>query len=275
MIDIKLELSNDIKQIHGDPTQIQQIIMNLVLNARNAMSNHGKIIIRTQNTLLDKNFCEIHTDITPGEYCYISISDNGKGMPKDILTHLFEPFYTTKTKEEGTGLGLSIVYNIVKKHHGTIQCYSEYGIGTEFKIYLPSTDAENFIQYDQAPMEDIPKGSETILLVDDEKSILDYGTKILKKFGYKVLTATSGERGFEMYTKFFSRYNRIDLIILDLIMPGMGGLNCLAKILSLSDPLAKIIISSGLSMDDEINNIIERGAKAFIKNHLIPSNCLN
>jgi PAS domain S-box-containing protein len=265
MIDIKLDLSKDIKLIHGDPTQIQQIIMNLVINARDAMPNGGKILIRTQNTLLDKDFCEIHTDLTPGEYCGIYISDDGIGMSKEILTHLFEPFYTTKSKEEGAGLGLSIVYNIVKKHRGTIQCYSESGIGTEFKIYLPSTDEEKIIQIDQTQFEDIPKGSETILIIDDEKSILEYSTKILMKFGYKVVTATSGERGFEMYTKSFSREKRIDLIILDLIMPGMGGMKCLENIVSLWDPLAKIIISSGLSMDDDIDNVIKKGAKAFIK----------
>jgi len=264
MIEIKLELSKDIKTIRGDPTQIQQIIMNLVLNARDAMPNGGKIIVRTQNMLLDKKFCEFNTDLTPGEYCYISISDNGSGMPKDILTHLFEPFHTSKTKGKGTGLGLSIVYNIVKKHYGAIQCYSESGIGTEFKIYLPSTDAKNFTQKNQSRIEDIPKGSETILLVDDENSILEYGATILTKFGYKVLTAQSGERGFEIYTKSFSRNKRIDLVILDLIMPGMGGINCLTKILSLWDPLAKIIISSGLSMDDDINDVIKKGAKAFI-----------
>ncbi len=153
----------------------------------------------------------------------------------------------------------------MKNHHGTIQCYSESGIGTEFKIYLPSTDAENIVQNNQTRIEDIPKGSEIILLVDDEKSILEYGTKILTKFGYKVITATSGERCFEMYTKSFSRDKRIDLIILDLIMPGMGGMNCLTRIISLWDPLAKIIISSGLNMEDEINNVIKKGAKAFIK----------
>ncbi len=265
MIDIKLELSKDIKLIHGDSTQIQQIIMNLVINARDAMPNGGKILIKTQNTQLDRNFCEIHTDLTPGDYCSIYISDNGSGMPKEILKHLFEPFYTTKPKEKGSGLGLSIVYNIVKKHHGTIQCYSESGIGTEFKIYLPSTDAEKFIQIDQTQIEDMPKGSETILLVDDEKSILEYGSKILTKFGYKVLTATSGERCFEMYTKSFSREKRVDLIILDVIMPGMGGINCLTKIINLWDPLAKIIISSGLDMNDDKNNVIKKGAKAFIK----------
>ncbi len=274
MIEIKLELSKDLKTIHGDPTQIQQIIMNLVLNSRDAMPNGGKIIVRTQSTLLDSSFCENNNDLTPGEYCYISISDNGSGMPKEILAHLFEPFYTTKSKDKGTGLGLSIVYNIVKKLNGTIQCYSEFGIGTEFKIYLPSTNAEKLIQNNQTPIKDIPKGSETILLVDDEKSILEYGSKILTKFGYKVLTATSGERGFEMYTKSFSRDKKIDLIILDLIMPGMGGLNCLIKIVSLWDPLAKIIISSGLSMDDEMNNVIKKGAKAFINKPFIAEDLL-
>ena len=168
MIDIELILAEDLARIHADPTQVDQVLMNLAVNARDAMPEGGKLVIETANVVLDEDYARSHLEAKPGRYVLLRVSDTGSGMDKETLEHIFEPFYTTKGPGEGTGLGLAMVYGIVKQHHGFINCYSEVGHGTTFKIYLPAIISET--QSDQPVVTSTPQGgTETILLVDDEE----------------------------------------------------------------------------------------------------------
>ena len=180
MIDIELILADDLADIHADPTQVDQVLMNLAVNARDAMPEGGKLVIETANVLLDEDYARSHVEAKPGRYVLLRVSDTGSGMDKETLEHIFEPFYTTKGPGEGTGLGLAMVFGIVKQHHGFINCYSEVGHGTTFKIYLPAVISET--QLDQPVVTAMPQGgTETILLVDDEELLRDLGKRILER----------------------------------------------------------------------------------------------
>jgi PAS domain S-box-containing protein len=259
MIDIRLELSEDLARTNADPGQIGQIIMNLSVNARDAMGEEGTLTIRTENVTLDEEYCQLNVEAQPGDYVLLSVADTGSGMDPETLTHIFEPFYTTKELGKGTGLGLAIVYGIVKQHGGHITCFSEVGKGTTFKIYLPviSTEVEDVAD----SLAEIPAfGTETILVVDDEDFIRDLGQRILTRSGYTVLTATSGEEALEVYSH---QQDKISLIILDLIMPGMGGKECLGKLRKVN-PEAKVLIASGYAADEATKGSVGLGAKGFV-----------
>ena len=244
MISIQLALAQDLKTVNADPGQMEQVLLNLAVNAQHAMPEGGCITIRTENVILDHDYADGHFGVKPGEYALLSVSDTGHGMEKKIVDHIFEPFYTTKGPEEGTGLGLAIVFGIVKGHGGHIECYSEPGQGAIFRIYLPVIESE--VSENEAITEKPPEsGTETILLVDDEESILELGKRILTRAGYTVLTASHGKVALETYR---TRKGEVDLIILDLIMPEMGGKECFEKLIKM-DPNARIIIASGYSVD--------------------------
>ena len=241
-IKIDLRLSEALEFVLADPSQTGQVIMNLAINARDAMPDGGTLTIETANVELDKAYCAIDPELSPGAYVLITVSDTGQGMDEETLSHVFEPFFTTKEKGKGTGLGLATVYGIVKQHNGHITCYSELEHGTTFEIYLPA------IQTDKAPgayteAGPIQGGTETILLVDDEEAIRGLGTRLLNKFGYKVVTANDGKEALEIYQR---DGNSISLIILDLIMPVMDGKKCLAEILRVN-PNARVVLASGHS----------------------------
>ncbi|MEA3359279.1 MAG: PAS domain S-box protein [Thermodesulfobacteriota bacterium] len=260
MIDIELHLENDIKVINADPVQVEQIIMNLCVNSRDALPDGGRLIIKTENAALDEEYCIMHPGATPGEYVLLSISDNGSGMDKLTLGRIFEPFFTTKETGKGTGLGLSMVYGLVKNHGGYITCDSELEQGTTFKLYFPLT-IEVMSSEPSITEETMPDGgNETILLVDDEAYLRKLGRDILEKFGYRVLTANDGESAFELYR---NEGDNISLIILDLIMPGMGGKKCLEEILRV-DPHVNVIIASGYPIDQPEREALLKGARAFI-----------
>ncbi|MBM3298647.1 MAG: PAS domain S-box protein, partial [Deltaproteobacteria bacterium] len=223
MIDIELILADDLARIQADPTHVDQLLMNLSINARDAMPEGGKLVIETANVVLDEEYSQTHLGAIPGEYVLLSVSDTGYGMDKETLDHIFEPFFTTKEAGKGTGLGLAMVYGIVKEHDGYITCYSEPGRGTTFKIYLPVAKIERDL--DVTTTSKIPAfGTETILLVDDEEFIRDLGKRILERFGYTVLTAADGKEALNLYEE---EREKISLVILDLIMPKMGGKECL------------------------------------------------
>jgi two-component system, cell cycle sensor histidine kinase and response regulator CckA len=244
MISIQLALAEDLKTVNADPGQMEQVLLNLAVNAQHAMPEGGCITIRTENVILDHEYADGHFGVKPGEYALLSVSDTGHGMEKKIVDHIFEPFYTTKGPEEGTGLGLAIVFGIVKGHGGHIECYSEPGQGAIFRIYLPVIESQ--VSENEAITEKPPEsGTETILLVDDEESILELGKRILTRAGYTVLTAGHGKVALETYR---ARKGEVDLIILDLIMPEMGGKECFEKLIKM-DPNARIIIASGYSVD--------------------------
>ena len=261
MIEIELRLAKDIKGVNADPSQIEQVLMNLSVNAKDAMPEGGKLTIETSNAALDEGFCRKHAGVKPGDYVLLKVIDTGCGIGKDTLEHVFEPFYTKKEPGKGTGLGLASVYGIVKNHGGHIGCDSQPGQGTTFKIYLPAID------YAGEPVETaertsaIPDGTETILLVDDDESVRSLGQQILEDFGYTVLQAIDGESALKLYKE---KQGHIDLIILDLIMPGMGGRKCLEQLMQIAPDL-KILIASGYSSEGEIRESLEAGAKGFVK----------
>ncbi|HYA14291.1 MAG TPA: response regulator, partial [Syntrophales bacterium] len=192
-------------------------------------------------------------------YVQLTVSDTGHGMDRDTLQYIFDPFFTTKELGKGTGLGLSMVYGIVKNHHGHIVCYSELNRGTTFKIFLPAIEPLEK-PLETVAMEKPQGGTETILLIDDEEFIRDMGEQILTTFGYIVYTAPDGESAIEIYRK---QRDAIDLIILDLIMPGMGGRECLLRLLDI-DPQSRIVIASGHMVDGPVKDIVDLGAKDFI-----------
>jgi PAS domain S-box-containing protein len=259
MIQIELHLAEDLGRVRADANQLGQVIMNLVINARDAMPEGGKLIIETKNVLLDEHYCRTHLGASPGDYVCMTISDTGMGISRETLKHIFEPFYTTKEAGHGTGLGLAMVYGIVKGHGGYTMCYSEKGIGTSFKIYLP---AISFKEDSKAPVsESIAAGrGETILLVDDNDPIRELGDQILSRFGYRVLCAQDGEDALELFR---NSHEEVDLVVLDLIMPRMGGQECLEELLRIN-PLAKVVLSSGYPARAHAKRAMDAGAKGFI-----------
>jgi two-component system cell cycle sensor histidine kinase/response regulator CckA len=260
MVRIELDLAGDLRIINADPTQIEQVLMNLAINAKDAMPEGGRLVIRTQNTTLDEESCRALGVPEPGAYVLLTVSDTGQGMERETLGHIFEPFYTTKGVGKGTGLGLAVVYGVVKSHNGHISCFSEPGAGATFKVYFRAMEQHGNLAEptETAPM--IKGGTETIMLVDDEEFIRALGARMFEESGYTVLLAADGESALELYRR---EQERIDLVILDLIMPGMGGRKCLEELLRL-DPDARVIISSGYSPDGRTQEILQAGAKGFV-----------
>jgi len=260
MIQMEFHLAADLKIINADPGQVEQILVNLAVNAKDAMPEGGNLIVETANVRLDENYCLMHPAAQPGEYVQLTVSDSGHGMDRKTLEHIFEPFYTTKETGKGTGLGLATVYGIVKSHHGHITCYSEPDVGTTFRIYFPVIKSLSKIVRPREEPIVFQGGTETILLVDDEEPLRILGTQILEEFGYTVLTAADGESALQLYQE---EHEKIGLIILDLIMPGMGGKRCLVELLEIN-PEAKVAIASGYSPDGPTREILKNGAKGFV-----------
>lgn len=259
MITIELHLEDKLNIVNADPAQIEQVLMNLSLNARDAMPDGGKLIIKTENVILDKKYCRMHPGANPGGYALLSVSDTGHGMDSKTVERVFEPFFSTKEPGRGSGLGLSMVYGIVKSHGGYITCASALGKGTVFTIYFPVIEGEAEWGESVEEVEMPEGGTETILLVDDEKSIRDTGKKLLSAHGYTALTAADGESALEVYRQ----RKRIDLAIVDLIMPGMGGRRCAEELLK-TNPQLKIVIASGYSFDGPEKEALEDRIKGFI-----------
>lgn len=259
MIDIQIVPGENLAKVHADPTQIDQILMNLAVNARDAMPEGGKLILESANIILDEEYLRINVEATPGQYVQLTVTDTGLGMDSETLTHIFEPFYTTKGAGEGTGLGLAMVHGIVKQHGGHITCHSEPGHGTTFRIYFPAEVADE--EAEQAKVMPMPRGgSETILLVDDEEYIRELGSRILQKAGYKVIMASNGREALDVYR---TKRDQVELVVLDLIMPEMGGGQCLEGLLSL-DPSVRVVIASGYSANGLTKDALLAGAKGFV-----------
>ena len=261
MISIKFNLGSDLGPVNGDPIQMEQVLLNLAGNAKDAMPDGGELLIETEAVDLDEEYANGHLGLSPGEYIQITVSDTGCGMERKVMEHIFDPFYTTKEVGQGTGLGLASVYGIVKSHQGYILCYSEPGQGTSFMIYFPvlkSGEAPNERTAARSISPD--RGAETILLVDDEVQLLLIGSRILGNQGYRVLTAGSGEEALSIYHK---RQAEIDLVILDVNMPGMGGRKCLQLIRQL-DPRAKIIVASGYSANGPLNDMTDWNISGYL-----------
>jgi PAS domain S-box-containing protein len=244
MIEIRLTLEDPLPLIDADPVQIDQVLFNLALNARDAMPDNGVLEIETLTVTLDENYCLSHGDAKPGQYVLLRVSDSGHGMTEDTLNHIFEPFYTTKGFGRGTGLGLATVYGIVKQHGGHIECQSDLGKGTSFLIHFPKSIHENRSQLDESTT--LPGfGRETILLVEDEEKVRHVAERFLSGAGYKVIIAVNGREALEIYS---SHREEIALVILDWIMPEMGGREFLETLKNL-DGSVRVIIASGYAID--------------------------
>jgi PAS domain S-box-containing protein len=260
MIEIELSLADDIWSINAVSNQIDQILTNLAINARDAMPDGGKITIKTKNIVLDEEFCRRNPKTKPGKYALITVSDTGTGMNQDTASHIFEPFFTTKEAGKGTGLGLAVVYGIVEQHGGRIICDSEPSVGTTFSIYLPAI--EELPQEQCSEKKEPPRGrGETILLVDDEPDITKLVSLWLNKANYSVITASNGEEALELYEK---HREGIKLIILDIVMPKMDGSVCLRTLLTM-EPKIKVLVVSGELNEGMAKDSKEAGAKGFIR----------
>jgi PAS domain S-box-containing protein len=261
MISVELNLGQDLQLVNGDPNQIEQVLLNLASNAKDAMPDGGALVIKSENMSLDQDYAENHLGATPGDYVVMTVSDTGVGMDRDTLEHVFDPFYTTKEIGKGTGLGLASVYGIIQSHDGYITCYSEPGVGTTFKIYLPSLPSEEQAMEEKRDEPGlVPGGSEKVLLVDDEEALREIGTSLLELHGYDVAVAANGEEALQEYR---SAQGELDLVIMDLGMPGMGGHKALLEILSINSK-AKVIIASGYSADGLVKDAMESGAAGYI-----------
>ena len=250
--DIKLFVlpADSLAKVKADPTQVEQIILNLTINARDAMPKGGELTIETANTVLDQNQVERHVDVAPGPYIMLAVSDSGCGMNSETKARIFEPFFTTKPPGQGTGMGLATVYSIVKQSGGHVWVYSEPAQGTSLKIYLPqSENGERQQGMVSVPASSRATGSETILLVEDEQTVRDLAGSVLKRGGYTVLAACDGEEALVLSK---NHAGDIHLMITDAIMPGMRG-HELAEVMGKLRPQVKVLFISGYTDDAAIH----------------------
>jgi PAS domain S-box-containing protein len=230
----------DLWTVKMDPSQIDQILANLCVNARDAIDNVGQITITAQNCALDMAYCADHAGVAPGQYVRLTVSDNGSGMEQDTLTHIYEPFFTTKSVGQGTGLGLATVYGIVKQNNGFIDVDSKPGQGTTFTLYLPRYEGKDHQSKKEAPSQPPMGGHETILLVEDEPTVLKLTTTILEKHGYTVLTASTPGNALRLAGAYAGE---IHLLMTDVVMPQMNGPDLAAILISLYPRLKRLFMS--------------------------------
>ena len=237
---------------------MEQVLLNLYVNAWQAMPGGGDLYLSVENVDLDEMDVSPF-GVKPGKYVKMTITDTGVGMDEATRARIFEPFFTTKERGRGTGLGLASVYGIIKNHGGFINVESEKHLGTSFLIFLPASDKNIVDEY--MAKEEVRKGQETVLFIDDEDMVLDVGSEMIKGLGYEVMTATGGKPGLEIYEQ---NRDKIDLVILDMIMPDISGkdtFNALQRI----NPSVRVLLSSGYSLDGQANEIMENGCKGFIQ----------
>jgi len=238
-IALDIVLGKDAWAVHADPTQMQQVLVNLCLNAREALGAGGRLAVRTDNVEIDGDFCRLHAWAKPGRYVRMTVGDNGAGMDEETVGHLFEPFFTTKPHGKGTGLGLATVYGIVRQHEGMVTVSSEIGRGTTVEVYLPAaarkTDEAEAVRKDGAR-----DGNETILVAEDEEILRDFARELLERHGYKVLAAADGEEAVEIFRR---EKGAVDMAFLDLVMPKLGGYEAYLKMRGMRGDLKALFVS--------------------------------
>jgi PAS domain S-box-containing protein len=259
MVAIDLKLDPNLAPVMADPVQIEVMLLNLASNAADAMPDGGRLVIETANAPPSESGLPDLLNAPAESYVTLSVSDTGHGIDPAIQEHIFEPFFTTKEAGQGTGLGLASVYGIVESHGGSIVCRSETGRGTTFRTHLPAAGAPVPSAVEDGRLTSAG-GDETILIVDDEKPIRDMAALVLARFGYRTLTAASGEEALERYA---AEGDRIDLVVLDIGMPGMGGRQCLAELLRIN-PEAKTLIASGYAGEERHAEMAAAGASGYI-----------
>jgi CheY-like chemotaxis protein len=270
---LKTRLADDLWLARIDPSQLENTLLNLAINARDALTSGGTLTIETSNAVLDEDYTSQYEEVTPGEYVLIAVSDNGHGISEDVLSHVFEPFFSTKEVGKGTGLGLSMVYGFVKQSQGHIKIYSEEGHGTTIKIYIPrskSIHADKFESTVRSKL--IPGGDETILLVEDDDGVRLITQSLLSSLGYNVLNADSGQEAL----KLIAARDDVALLFTDIVMPGgMTGAE-LAQRALVSHPALKVLYTSGYT-DTAVfdNGLLEHGcdllSKPYTKEQLAQS----
>jgi CheY-like chemotaxis protein len=255
---IQVESQPDIWSVEVDQKQIEQVLLNLYVNAWQAMPEGGDLYIQTENVIVDENFKRPY-QVEQGKYVQISLTDAGVGMDKETQKKIFDPFFTTKRMDRGAGLGLASVYGIIKNHGGFIDVYSEKDIGTTFKIHLPASEKEPVKEKDV--YEKVLKGTETILFVDDEEIVVQVSKDMIESLGYEVLIAENGKEALEIYEK---NMEKIDIVLLDLIMPVMDGGETYDKLKTIN-PDIKVLLSSGYGIDGQATEILNRGCNGFLQ----------
>ncbi|MEW6113435.1 MAG: PAS domain-containing protein, partial [Thermodesulfobacteriota bacterium] len=261
MIEIETLLEKNLGVVNADATQVEQVLMNLCINAKEAMPDGGRLRIETRNITVDEDYCRLHVGAKPGRYVLLEVSDTGTGMSKETMDRVFDPFFTTKGWDfkKGTGLSLPVTKGIVEQHGGWIECQSELGKGSTFRVYFPALEDSQVVKKPEPAGETVPAG-EKILLVDDEEYVRDLGKRILERAGYSVLVAASGKDALDIYAR---EQSSIALVVLDLIMPQMGGENCLDELIKIN-PHVKVIVSTGHSLDARGRLHIGRLASGFV-----------
>jgi len=259
-IEISFHIPNDLWIISADATQMHQVLMNLCVNARDAMPEGGSISIKAENVFVDENYARMHLEAKPGRFVVISVSDTGPGMSPEVQSRIFEPFFTTKEMTKGTGLGLSTALTIVKSHGGFINVYSELHKGSQFTLYLPAIDTPGAI--DAAVLQsDLPLGNgELILVVDDEESIREITRGTLETFGYRVLTASDGTEALALYA---DKKNEIAVVLTDMVMPFMDG-PATIRALQRMNPKVRLIAASGLGAGQHAGEGVLEGVAVFL-----------
>ena len=253
-------------QVRADPGQVEQVLMNLAVNARDAMPQGGRLTIETQNVALDDAYARTHPDASAGSYVMLSVTDTGSGMPADVIARMFEPFFTTKEAGKGTGLGLATVYGIVRQSGGHVEVTSEVGVGTTFKVYLPRTEVEPDERAARARSLAPPRGTETILLVEDEEAVRDLAQMLLVKCGYKVLEAANGAEA----TRVVAEYDGpIHLLLTDVVMPGIGG-RMVSEVITKRHPTVRVLFISGYTDDAVIRHGVLREDTNFLQKPFTP-----
>jgi two-component system, cell cycle sensor histidine kinase and response regulator CckA len=253
-------LESDIGSVKVDPGQFEQVLVNLAVNARDAMPEGGQLVIETANIYLDEEYCAYHTNVIPGEYVMLALSDTGCGMSDDVKQHLFEPFFTTKALGHGTGLGLATTFGTVRQAGGIIEVYSEPDQGTSFKIYLPRVEARADGVIQEKPEARISRGTETVLVVEDEASVRELAQRILRQLGYSVIAASSGGEGLLLVEKYGKP---VDLLMTDVVMPGMNGRELAERLVQIQ-PSMKVLFTSGYTENAIIHHDISKENLNFI-----------
>ncbi len=251
-IELYMHFQPNLGLVRADPGQLEQVILNLAVNARDAMPEGGKLTIESSNVVLDEDYASTHESVVPGFYTLLAVSDTGCGMDSETLAHVFEPFFTTKNPGRGTGLGLSMVYGIVKQSGGSIWVYSEPNQGSTFKIYLPALQEAQATEASEEFPKERAKGSETVLVVEDESAVRSFTSMVLKRSGYQVIEASNGEEALSLSR---GHDGEIQLLVTDMVMPGMGGRQ-VAEALETQRPAMRVLYVSGYTE----NAIAKRGS---------------